>query len=325
VHWADETAARERFAEPIHSVQELMPEAEIALLSPAEIAFRCQFARARLSHLPGSFRVAPEVVFGVGAQERVLEEKNAAVFRQGVHSVGEVRHFEGPRDHVLWRMHPESWLESLVTQDVTAVDERLDADCLYSQVPAFSASDRAMIDVLTVTRDGRLAVVELKADEDIHLPLQRLGLLVAGGLASCAGRVPALWIFSGKRVVERVATPVPGSAGAARPPRNRHPAALHFTRNQLGRRGRGRKVEEWSQGGVPQAAESGFIAEKQRENQIPESQLILICSARPQADVANPPVEPGDMRCGRPTTRPHAGWSGRLPREYARTSQFSDS
>ena len=31
-----------------------------------------------------------------------------------------------------------------------------------------------MIDVLTTTRDGRLAVLELKADEDIHLPLQGL-------------------------------------------------------------------------------------------------------------------------------------------------------
>jgi hypothetical protein len=61
-----------------------------------------------------------------------------------------------------------------VVQDVSEVDERLDASNLYSQVPAFSASDRAMIDVLTVTREGRLAVVELKADEDIHLPLQGL-------------------------------------------------------------------------------------------------------------------------------------------------------
>jgi len=50
----------------------------------------------------------------------------------------------------------------------------LDAAHVYSQVPAFSASDRAMIDVLTCTRDSRLAVVELKADEDIHLPLQGL-------------------------------------------------------------------------------------------------------------------------------------------------------
>jgi hypothetical protein len=31
-----------------------------------------------------------------------------------------------------------------------------------------------MIDVLTLTHEGRLAVVELKADEDIHLPLQGL-------------------------------------------------------------------------------------------------------------------------------------------------------
>jgi hypothetical protein len=54
------------------------------------------------------------------------------------------------------------------------IDDRLDAARQYSQVPAFSAADRAMIDVLTTTREGRLAVVELKADEDIHLPLQGL-------------------------------------------------------------------------------------------------------------------------------------------------------
>ena len=177
VHWTDEAQAGERFAEAIDRVRELMPEAEMAVISPAEIAFRChglEFARARLAHQPGTLRSKPEIVFGVGADERVLVEQNAAAFRQLVHSVGEVRHAEGPRDHALWRLHPERWLESLVVQDVSEVDERLDAACLYSQVPAFSASDRAMIDVLTTTRDGRLAVVELKADEDIHLPLQGL-------------------------------------------------------------------------------------------------------------------------------------------------------
>ncbi len=57
---------------------------------------------------------------------------------------------------------------------MSAIDERLETESVYSQVPAFSAADRAMIDVLTLTREGRLAVVELKADEDIHLPLQGL-------------------------------------------------------------------------------------------------------------------------------------------------------
>jgi len=177
VHWTDEAEVSQRFAEAINRIRELMPEAEMAAISPAELTFRChglQFAKARLAHEPGTLHSAPEIVFGIGADERVLGEQNAAIFRQLVHSVGEVRHSEGPRDHTLWRLHPERWLESLVVQDVSEVDERLDTGCLYSQVPAFSASDRAMIDVLTSTRDGRLAVVELKADEDIHLPLQGL-------------------------------------------------------------------------------------------------------------------------------------------------------
>jgi len=177
VHSTDKSATHTRFASAITQVRELMPEAEVAIPSPAEIAFRChglEFARARLAHEPGSFASTSEIVFGVGAQERILGDTNIAAFAQLVRSIGEVRHPEGPRDHPLWRLHPERWLESLVVQDVAAVDERLESTCLYSQVPAFSASDRAMIDVLSVTRDGRLAVVELKTDEDVHLPLQGL-------------------------------------------------------------------------------------------------------------------------------------------------------
>lgn len=176
-HWTDEGEAAKRFAEAIGRVRELMPEAEMAVISPAEVAFRChglEFAKARLAHHLGSLHSTPEIVFGVGADERVLVAQNAEAFRRLVYSVGEVRHAGGPRDHALWRLHPERWLESLVVQDVSEVDERLDASSQYSQVPAFSAADRAMIDVLTVTSAGRLAVVELKADEDIHLPLQGL-------------------------------------------------------------------------------------------------------------------------------------------------------
>jgi len=177
VHSTDEAAVQVRFAAAISQVRALMSEVEVAILSPAEIAFRChglEFARARLAHEPGSLLSTGEIVFGLGSHERALSDANLAAFAQLVRSIGEVRHPEGPRDHPLWRLHPERWLESLVVQNVEAVDERLDSACLYSQVPAFSAADRAMIDVLSVTRDGRLAVIELKADEDIHLPLQGL-------------------------------------------------------------------------------------------------------------------------------------------------------
>ena len=177
VHAADESSARERFAESIARIRGLMPEVEIAILSSAEIAFRrhgLEFAQTRLAHDPVSFRSSTEIVFGVGRGERVLTDLNEEYFTTLVRSIGEVRHPEGPRDHPLWRMHPERWLESLAVLNLGALDGELDGQIKYSQVPAFSASDRAMIDVLTTTREGRLAVVELKADEDIHLPLQGL-------------------------------------------------------------------------------------------------------------------------------------------------------
>ena len=59
-----------------------------------------------------------------------------------------------------------------MVKNIRSVDDGFDPRWCYSQVPAFSASDCAMIDVLTATRSGRLMVIELKADEDIHLPLQ---------------------------------------------------------------------------------------------------------------------------------------------------------
>jgi hypothetical protein len=205
VHATGESAAHERFAESIAKIRAILPNCEVAVLSAAEIAFRwrgLEFARARLGAEAMTFRTRQEIVFGVGAEERVLEDRNWAFFLELLTAVRDTRHPYGPRQNPLFRLHPERWLESLVVRDVSVIDERLvagdsiaeaaametrvtetgaleiaaseSARELYSQVPAFSASDRAMIDVLTTTRDGRLAVVELKADEDIHLPLQGL-------------------------------------------------------------------------------------------------------------------------------------------------------
>ena len=177
VHATNETAALDRFAESIARVQTVLPNCEVAVLSPSEIAFRwrgLEFARARMGAEPVTFQSRQEIVFGVGAEERVLEDRNWAFFVQMLTALREARHPYGPRGDRLFRMHPERWLESLMCGDVSVIDERLETESVYSQVPAFSAADRAMIDVLTLTRDARLAVIELKADEDIHLPLQGL-------------------------------------------------------------------------------------------------------------------------------------------------------
>ena len=175
VRCPEEAEVQERFAEPIALVRGLMSEAEVAAISPAEISFRChglEFARARITAVPGKFWGVPEIVFGAGPEERVLEDRTMPDFEALICSIGEVRHADGPHECRWWRLHPERWLESLVVRNITALDNQFDPRFVYSQVPAFYAADRGMIDVLALTREGRLAVIELKADEDIHLPLQ---------------------------------------------------------------------------------------------------------------------------------------------------------
>jgi hypothetical protein len=75
-------------------------------------------------------------------------------------------------NHYLYRAAPERWLESVVLEDPVKLDAQLDPARFYSQVPALAAGDRGVLDVLGITRKGRLVVIELKASEDIQLPVQ---------------------------------------------------------------------------------------------------------------------------------------------------------
>jgi hypothetical protein len=173
----DAAHAHAQFADAIAKVKAVAADAEIVVIAPAEISFRLngfEFARARLSTQPGSFKTGQELVFGAAGFEAVLTPENEASFAGFVQRIVESRRADAGKRDPLWRMYPERWLESLVVKNVPAVDSHLDPAHVYSQVPAFSASDRSLIDVLTCTRDSRLAVLELKADEDIHLPVQGL-------------------------------------------------------------------------------------------------------------------------------------------------------
>ena len=175
VHSIDEGLARERFTDSIARIRAILPQSEVVVLSPALISFRChglEFAQARIAHDPRTFQSAQEIAFGVGPEERVLNSENEPHFADLVRLAAAVRHQDGPKNHALWRMHPERWLESLAAANIAALAGRLQPEPVYAQVPAFAAADRAMIDILAITREARLAVIELKADEDTHLPLQ---------------------------------------------------------------------------------------------------------------------------------------------------------
>ena len=182
IHAPNEAAARERFAEAAARVMALVPElmraeVEQRIQSGAEMAFRLhglEFARVRMGYAGESFNRVQEITFGAGANETPLTEENANDLRELVERLFARRSESGDKRDALYRMQPERWLESELRRDVSLIDAHLDAAHVYTQVPAFAASDRGMLDLLSVDRDGRLAVIELKADEDLHLALQGL-------------------------------------------------------------------------------------------------------------------------------------------------------
>jgi hypothetical protein len=78
------------------------------------------------------------------------------------------------RVNPLYLRHPEAWLESQVRTSASRLDAGIRDAPLYSQAPQFAAGARGILDLLAADHDGRLVVVEVKASEDIHLPLQAL-------------------------------------------------------------------------------------------------------------------------------------------------------
>jgi hypothetical protein len=199
----DMQAARQRFATSIARIHALAPEAGITVESASEIVFRLrglEFARACLMPAPGSFSNQEVITFGVAPAEYVLNDTSAGIFGKLLHHICEQRQPGGSPTNLFFRLAPERWLESLITSDVRALDERLDGGFVYSQVPAFAAGDRAMLDVLTCTLDGRLAILELKANEDIHLPLQGLDYWARVRWHQQQGEFSRYGYFSGRQI-----------------------------------------------------------------------------------------------------------------------------
>jgi hypothetical protein len=182
MHAPNEQGARERFRESTARVMGLVPETmrevvEQRIRSGTELAFLLhglEFARVRMGYSGNSFSSAQEITFGAGANETPLTDENEGELRELVARLFARRVAGGDKRDPLYRMQPERWLESVLRRDVEPLDAHLDPKHVYTQVPAFAASDRGMLDLLGVTDDGRLAVIELKADDDLHLALQGL-------------------------------------------------------------------------------------------------------------------------------------------------------
>ena len=182
VHAFSADAALERCREGIARLMSLVPpeaqaRVEIRPRSATEVSLLLHgldFARVRHGASARSFARENELSFGAGANETPLIQENEPVARDLFTRLFASRHPDGLKTDPLFRLQPERWLESRLRAGLADLLPSLRGDLLYTQVPAFSSGDRGMLDLLTLDRKGRLAVLEIKADEDLHLPLQAL-------------------------------------------------------------------------------------------------------------------------------------------------------
>jgi hypothetical protein len=113
------------------------------------------------------------VYFGISDAAEELTPVSRTVLKKLLHSLELHRHPLGSDTrHAFYRAQPERWLESIVCGDVTCIDAMLDPRFVYAQVFANAGGEHGILDLLCVTSSGRLAIIELKASEHIHLPLQ---------------------------------------------------------------------------------------------------------------------------------------------------------
>jgi hypothetical protein len=182
IHAPNIAAAEERFRPAIQRVRALLPsegaaQMEVVFRSGSEVGLLwngLEFARVRTSAAENSFARSEEILFGSGANATLLTEESVPKLRDLVTQLILRRTASGDKRDAIYRQQPERWLESMLRRSPDAIDAMIEAQPVYAQVPAFSAADRAVLDLLAVRRDGRLVVLEIKADEDSHLALQAL-------------------------------------------------------------------------------------------------------------------------------------------------------
>lgn len=181
-HAFDPQATLERCAVAVSQLRSLLPpdllaQTEIRPRTATEVAFSLhglEYARVRHTVLPGSFTPKNEIFFGAGPSETLLDEVTEDLFRDLMDRLFASRRPAAPVRDALHRLQPERWLESVLRRDLSVLDPMLGCGPVYSQLPAFASAGRTLLDLLTVNRQGRLVVLELKADDDLHLPVQAL-------------------------------------------------------------------------------------------------------------------------------------------------------
>lgn len=167
-----------------------------------------EFARLPVNdHLSADFGVVGDPQqrrpFGTPLDERTLPELRRLVERLITSRNGAA----SDHRHPFYRLRTEAWLESLLRRDIRRLDPELDPRFVYSQIPTWHADQRSVIDLLCVKRDGpdrgRLVVIEIKAAEDLQLPIQGLDYWLRIEQARARGEFARRGLFTGLALDDR--------------------------------------------------------------------------------------------------------------------------
>ncbi len=152
--------------------------------------------------LPFAKETAQGVIFGVGRAETLVDEKNFGQLKKLVTSILRFRGAQTKdsqsRQHPYYRLQAEKWMQSMVIRQIGVLGYKLASDALYEQVPAASGAEAGWMDLLAVDSNGRLAVVEFKASEDIPLPLQAFDYWIRVHRHQQRGELQRQGYFSGR-------------------------------------------------------------------------------------------------------------------------------
>jgi hypothetical protein len=141
--------------------------------------------------------------FAYSAQVSLTEETFPQL-AQLVNQIALYRSARAPdRRHPFYRLRAEAWLESLLCRGIRALDATLDERFVYSQIPAWRADERSVLDLLTINHQGRLVVIEIKASEDPQLPLQGLDYWLRVEQAKVRGEFARRGLFTGIMLAEQ--------------------------------------------------------------------------------------------------------------------------
>lgn len=142
-----------------------------------------------------------ELLYGVFRRRRAARVDPV---RRLARELARLRCASSPEPRHEWRLAmPEAWLESVLRRRLDLIDPLLLPEPVYSHVGAVEGTGRGVMDLLALRRDGRLTVIEIKAQADLELPLQALGYWSIVAHHAARGDFARCGYFRGLRVDPR--------------------------------------------------------------------------------------------------------------------------